>query len=119
MNEIDQRYVIKFLDTKKFVPDRIVAELASVYEEQAYAKKAVKYWIHQVKLGKSDIEDESKHGPPLDNVDARTLAGFSHEPFSLIRSIAQVLSSRPRQFVDTLPSPSTRNLDTSNKSLMH
>jgi hypothetical protein len=43
ISEIEQRYVIKFLCAKKFVFDRILAELALVYGEQAYAKKAVEY----------------------------------------------------------------------------
>jgi hypothetical protein len=43
MNEIHQRYVIKVLDAKKFALDRIVAELASVFGEQAYVKKGVEY----------------------------------------------------------------------------
>jgi hypothetical protein len=46
MSEIEQRYVIKFLYVKKFALDRIAAERASVYGEQAYAKKTVEHWIH-------------------------------------------------------------------------
>jgi hypothetical protein len=41
MSEIEKRYVVNFLNAKKFALDRIVAELASVYGEQAYAKRAV------------------------------------------------------------------------------
>jgi hypothetical protein len=51
MNKIEKRYVITFLDAKKFALDRSMAELASVYGEQTYAKQAVEYWTHQVKLG--------------------------------------------------------------------
>jgi hypothetical protein len=96
MNEIEKRYVIRFLDAKKFALDRIVAELALVHGEQAYAKKPVGCCIHQVKLERSDMEDKAKHGrPPLDNVDARSLAYLSHEPLSSIRSIAQTLGLAP------------------------
>jgi hypothetical protein len=88
--------VTKFLYAKKFALDRIVAELALVYGEQVYAKKAVEYWIHQVKLGKSDLGDEAKHRrPPFDDVDARILVWLSHETLSLIRSIAQALGLAP------------------------
>jgi hypothetical protein len=41
MNKIEQRYVIKCLDAKKFALDRIVGELASVHGKQVYAKKTV------------------------------------------------------------------------------
>jgi hypothetical protein len=88
--------MIKFLCAEKFALDRIVAELASVDGEQADAKKAVEYWIRQVELGQSDMEDEAKHGrPPFDDVDARILACLSYEPFSAIRSIAQTLGLAP------------------------
>jgi hypothetical protein len=43
MSEIEQRHVIRFRYAKKFALDRIVAQLASVYGEQADAKKAVEY----------------------------------------------------------------------------
>jgi hypothetical protein len=42
MAAIEQRYVTKFFDAKKFALDRIVAELASAHGEQTYVKKR---WI--------------------------------------------------------------------------
>jgi hypothetical protein len=88
MGGIKQRYVIKFLCAKKFVLDRIVAKLASAYGEQAYAKKAVEYWIQQVKLGRLDMEDKVKHGrPPLGDVDVRILACLGHGSVSSVHSI--------------------------------
>jgi hypothetical protein len=77
--------VIKFLDTKQFVPDRIVAELASVYGEQAYAKKAVKYWIHQVELGKSD----------MDSLDC---SSAELAPATVRRHLTTSLDMQPRHF---------------------
>jgi ABC-type proline/glycine betaine transport system substrate-binding protein len=56
MTEVEQRYVIKFLHTTKFSLSEIVAEFASVDGEQASAKKAVEYWMHQVKLGRTVME---------------------------------------------------------------
>jgi hypothetical protein len=43
VTEIEQRYVITFLHAKKCGLDQIVAELASVYREQAHAKKVMGY----------------------------------------------------------------------------
>jgi hypothetical protein len=119
MSEIEKRYVIRFRSAKKFALDRIVAELALVYGEQADAKKAVEYSIHRVKVGKSHREGEAKHGrPPLDNVDARILACVSHDRFSSIRSIAQALGLAPATVDRHLAIPWTCNLDTSNGSPM-
>jgi hypothetical protein len=96
MTEVKQRYVIKFLDTKKFILNGIVADLASVYEEQADAKKAVEHWVHQVKLGRTSMEDEANPGRlPLDDIDGRILACLSREPDLTVRSIAQILDLVP------------------------
>jgi hypothetical protein len=41
MTEVEQRSVIKFLHTKKFNCSEIIAEFASVYGKQVYAKKTL------------------------------------------------------------------------------
>jgi hypothetical protein len=70
MTEVEQREVIKFLHTKRFNLSGIVAELALVSGEQAHAEKAVGYWVHQVKLGTTGMENEVKPGgPPLEDID--------------------------------------------------
>jgi hypothetical protein len=69
MTEVKQTCVIKFLSAKKFTLSGIVAELASVSREEADAKKAVEYWVHQVKLGRTTMENEVKPGHlPLDDL---------------------------------------------------
>jgi hypothetical protein len=81
--------VIQFLYAEKLALGRIVAKLASVYGEQASAKKAVEDWIHQLKLRRSDMEGEAKYRRPvLQDTGARIIVCLSHEPFSSIRSIA-------------------------------
>jgi hypothetical protein len=90
MTEIEQRYVIEFIHAKKFGLDQIVAQLASVCGEQAYAKK--RWRIGSAKSGRPDMEDEEKRGRLLlDDVDAIILACLSHEPFSSVPSNAQAL----------------------------
>jgi hypothetical protein len=96
MTEVEQRYLIKSLHAKKFHFSGIVAELASADGEQACAKKPVEYWVDQVKLGRTVMENEVKPGrPPLEDIDERILACLSHEPFFTVRSIAQVLGVAP------------------------
>jgi hypothetical protein len=105
LSEIEQRYVLEFLCAKKFALDRIVAELTSVYEEQAYAKTAVEYWIHQVKLGRSDMEDEVRHSRRLTMLTREFwhASAMSHSSRSI--PFLKLWASRPRQFIDTLPYP--------------
>jgi hypothetical protein len=80
MTEVEQRCVNEFLDAKKFTLIEIAAELASVDGEQAYAKKAVEYLVHQVKLGKTMMEDEMKMDrQPLDDVARRILTCLRRE----------------------------------------
>jgi AraC-like DNA-binding protein len=56
----------------------------------------VEYWGHQVKLGRTTMEDQVKSGSlPLDDIDGRILACISREPFFTVRSIAQVLGLAP------------------------
>jgi hypothetical protein len=88
--------VINFLHTKKFNLSGIIAELATADGEQACAKKAVENWVHQVKLGRTAMEDEMKPGRLLlDDLHGRILACLSCEPFFRVRSIAQVLGLAP------------------------
>jgi hypothetical protein len=96
MTEVEHRYVIKFLHTRKFSLSRIVTELASVYGEQPSAKKVVEYSVHQVRLGRTFLEDQVKPGgPSLDDIGGRILTCLNFEPFIRIRSIAQVPGLAP------------------------
>jgi hypothetical protein len=93
---VGQKYVIKFLDAKKFALNGIVAAGTSVHGEQTPAKKAVKYWAHQVKLGQTTMEDEVKPAHlPLDDIEGRIMAYLSREPYLTVCSIARVLSLAP------------------------
>jgi hypothetical protein len=81
MAEIKRTYVIGCLHAKKFGPEQIVGE-------QAHPKKEIEYWIHQVKSGRSDMENEANLGRlPVDNCDPRILP----ERSSSVRSIAEAL----------------------------
>jgi hypothetical protein len=96
ITEVEQRHVITFADVKKFGLRQIVAEHTSVYGEQGCPKKTREHWIHQVKLGRMDMNDEARPGRlPLDDVGAIILACLSREPFSSVRSIAQALGIAP------------------------
>jgi hypothetical protein len=92
MTEIEQSYVIRFLHAKKFGYNQLTAELPSVSGEQAYIKKAVEYWTHHAKLGRSEMKDQARRSRlPLDDFKARIMARPSNEPFSSVRSTAQAL----------------------------
>jgi hypothetical protein len=72
--EIEQRYVARYLHRKGMKLPAIVAELAAVYHEDGFDENRVKYWLHEIKLHRSNLSDRPSSGrPPLDDIDARIL----------------------------------------------
>ena len=87
--EFEQRSVIKFLHLKGLKLGDIVLELSSVYGEDAYTRPSIKYWLHQLKLGRTDLATQHVGGrPPLDDTDAEILSVLHTSPFSSVRTIA-------------------------------
>jgi hypothetical protein len=70
----------------------IVAELAAVYHEDAFAENRVKYWLHEIKLHCVDLSDRPSSGRrPLEDIGARILQVLEAEPWSSVRKIAEFL----------------------------
>jgi len=94
--DLEQRYVIKFLRTKGLKLPAIVQELSNTYGADAYPETDVKYWIHELKLGREDLHDQGGPGrPPLDDVDAKILALLQKEPYSSVRTLSESLRYPP------------------------
>jgi hypothetical protein len=52
----------------------IVAERAAINHEDAFDENRVKYWLHKMKLHRSDLSDRPSSGRlPLEDVDPRIL----------------------------------------------
>jgi hypothetical protein len=70
----------------------IVAEQAAVYHEDAFDKNRVKYWLHEIKLHRSDVSDRlSSRRFPLEDIGARILQILEAESWSSVRTIAEFL----------------------------
>jgi transposase len=90
--EIEQRYVVSYLHRKGMKLPAIVAELVAVYHEDAFDENRVKYWLHEIKLHRSDLSDQLSSGQsPLKDIDAQILQVLEAEPWSSIRMIAEFL----------------------------
>jgi hypothetical protein len=75
----------------------------------------MEYWIHQVKLGRSDMEDERKRGRlPLGDFDATIIAFLGHEPLSRVRSPTEAWDWCLPHVIDTSPYRWICNLGASN-----
>jgi hypothetical protein len=90
--EIEQRYVMSYFHRKEMKLAAIVAELAAVYHEDAFDETRVKYWLHKIKLHRSDLSDQPSSGQrPLEDIDARILQVLKAEPWSLVQTVAEFL----------------------------
>jgi hypothetical protein len=63
--EIEQRYMVSSLHRKGMQLPALVAELAAVYHEEAFDENRVEYWLHEMKLHCSDLNDRPSSGLPL------------------------------------------------------
>jgi hypothetical protein len=91
--EVEQRCIIKFLHLKDLKLGDIVVELSTLYGEDAYTRPSIKYWRHQLKLGRTDLTTQHVGGRPyLDDTDAEILSALRISPFSSVRTIADSLN---------------------------
>jgi hypothetical protein len=54
--EMEQRHVIKFLDVKGLKLDGVTTQLSTTYDQDADAPPGIKYLLHQIKLGRTDLQ---------------------------------------------------------------
>jgi hypothetical protein len=70
----------------------IIAELTTVYREDAFDENRMKYCLHEIKLHRSDLSDRPSSGwSPLEDIDARILQILEAKPWSSVRTIAEFL----------------------------
>jgi hypothetical protein len=87
--EVEKRCIIKFLHLKGLKLGDIVVELSILYGEDAYTGSSIQYWLHQLKLGRTDLTTQHVGGRPyLDDTDAEILSVLGISPFSSVRTIA-------------------------------
>jgi hypothetical protein len=79
--EIEHKYEVSYLHRKGMGLPAIVAKPATVYHEDPFDGNRVKYWLHELKLHRSDLSDRSSSGRPhLEDIDARILQVLEAEP---------------------------------------
>jgi hypothetical protein len=88
--EIKQRDVVNYLHRKGIKLPVIVAKRAAVYREDAFDENRVKYWLHEIKLDRSDLSGRPSSGRTLlEDIDARILQVLEAEPWSSVRTITE------------------------------
>jgi hypothetical protein len=90
--EIEQRDMVTSLHRKGMKLSAIVAELAATYHEDVFDENRVKYWLHEIKLHRSDLSDRPSSGRPFfEDIDARILQVSEAEPWPSVRTTAEFL----------------------------
>jgi hypothetical protein len=98
---LEQRDIIKFLHIKGLKLGEITQELSSASDPDAYTSPSVNSWLHQIKLGRTDLRTQhAGRRPPLDNIDAGILSFLRNCPFSSVRTTAESLEI-PVSAIDT------------------
>jgi hypothetical protein len=105
--EIEQRYVVSYLHRKWMKLPAIVAEPAAVYHEDAFDENRVKYWLHEIKLHRSDLSDrqivffhdfvQNECGRTLTASQIATIFGIQSEQVRKIRCKAQSKGKSPHR----------------------
>jgi hypothetical protein len=90
--EIKQRYAVSYLHRKGMKLPAMLAGPAAVYHEAAFDENRVKYWINEIKLHRSNLNNRPSSGRPLlEDIDALILQVLETESWFSIRTIAEFL----------------------------
>jgi hypothetical protein len=83
---------ITFLLNERVDARNIADKLRAHFGERAYKLRIVQFWIAEGWLGRQDLHDEIRtRKPPLDGLDAKTLAILDKSPFESASSITETL----------------------------
>jgi hypothetical protein len=75
--DLEQSHVIQSLSRKGLKLDSIAAELSGMYGQEISERASIKYWLHQLKLGRTDLKTLHVGGrPTLDDIDAESFSLF-------------------------------------------
>jgi hypothetical protein len=81
--DLERHHIIKFLGIKSLKLGEIAKELLSVYGPDAYTPPSRKYWLRQVKVGRTDLRTQHAGGRrPLDDIDIEIRSFLRKYPFS-------------------------------------
>jgi hypothetical protein len=90
--DLEQRHIIKFMRIEGLTLGEIAKEFSSAYGPGAYPPPSIKYWRHQVKVGRTDPRRQHAGArPPFDDINAEILSLPRKYPFSSVLTIAESL----------------------------
>ena len=91
--EVEQRSVIFYMKRKGYKLAQIHQKLHDVYQQESFDIPRIKYWIHQFKLKRNEVLNETKGGRPvIDYIDTKIITALHDHPFHSTRSLSETLS---------------------------
>jgi hypothetical protein len=90
--EIEMRAVIFYDWRQDKRGKKIHHKLSDASGKNSYSLGAVKYWVCEFKVQRTDLHDEVRPGRPLINVSAQIARLLNDEPFSSTRYLARQLA---------------------------
>jgi hypothetical protein len=72
---LEQRHIIRFLSSKDLKLDSIATDLSGPYGQDASEQASTKFWMHQLKLGRTDLTAQhADRRPALDDTDTEIVS---------------------------------------------
>ena len=65
--EIEQRYACAFCYRRDMKAEQIAEIFDETYGEQAYSIDSIRYWIRQIKVGRTNLHDQPVREKPKDD----------------------------------------------------
>jgi hypothetical protein len=60
--DLEQHHIIMFLRVKGLKHGEIAKELSRAHSPDAHSPASIKYWLHQIKLGRVDLRTQQASG---------------------------------------------------------
>ena len=89
MDEVEQRFVVKYFFIKGWGNKKITAELQTTFQDSALSNSTVKRWIRKFKNGDSSCDDDSRPGRPVTILGPVLQKFLDRYPFSSAKVISR------------------------------
>jgi hypothetical protein len=95
MEKDEQRYVMKFFFLRRKKSNTRHEKLPEALEEAALSRAMVERWCRRFKQANFSLDEESRPGRPLSDIDAAVSQFLKKEPFLSAHTFAKRLAIRP------------------------
>ena len=101
--EIKQRYAFAFSHHRSMKADEIAEIFAEIYGEQSYSIDSIRYWLRQIKVGRTNLYEQpirEKHKDNAITFSVKTIV--DNNPLFSARQIAKLLCIFPCTVINRL-----------------